>query len=64
MSVTTKETRKLRDEMADLQRKLDYSHGDNFEYLSMQIDVLIDEINSKEAKQTEVHNAKMGKAAK
>jgi len=61
MSVRTKETKKLRDEMAGLQRKLDYAHGERYENLIMQIDCLIDEITSKEDNQADVFNAKRKK---
>ena len=45
MTVVTKASKKLRDKLAALQRKLDYADGQKYDALILQIDNLIDEIN-------------------
>jgi hypothetical protein len=45
MTVVTKSSKKLRDKLAALERKLDYADGQKYDDLILQIDNLINEIN-------------------
>jgi len=59
MEIVTKETKKMRENLYSLQKKLDYLHGEKYDLLSLEIDYLVDEINIKENKQIDLYNSKL-----
>ena len=59
MEIVTKETKKMRENLYSLQKKLDYLHGEKYDLLSLEIDHLVNEINIKENKQIDLYNSKL-----